>query len=49
MAAALGSGLPVHEAVGTMVVDIGGGDGNRDHKLERRSNIRQRTRQWGSF
>ena len=25
MAAALGSGLPVHEAVGTMVVDIGGG------------------------
>ena len=25
MAAALGAGLPVHEAVGTMVVDIGGG------------------------
>jgi rod shape-determining protein MreB len=25
MAAAIGAGLPVHEAVGTMVVDIGGG------------------------
>jgi len=25
MAAALGAGMPVHEAVGTMVVDIGGG------------------------
>lgn len=25
MAAALGAGLPIHEAVGTMVVDIGGG------------------------
>lgn len=25
MAAALGAGLPVHEAIGTMVVDIGGG------------------------
>ena len=25
MAAAIGTGLPVHEAVGTMVVDIGGG------------------------
>ncbi|NEE52683.1 Hsp70 family protein, partial [Streptomyces sp. SID8455] len=25
MAAAIGSGLPVHEATGNMVVDIGGG------------------------
>ena len=41
MAAAIGAGLPVTEAIGTMVVDIGGGHGNSYHFIERRRDVRQ--------